>query len=114
MNKSPVTKPSTNPKKDVSLVDIMNTIKIMRNDTQSINSKLLTQENTSIAILNRMDSLSAEIILLKNENVELKRDIEKLKTNPLDHRFLTQGPWTPWGSVDDYSVVHGVAVSFLK
>lgn len=86
MIKSPVSKPPlTNTKKDVSLVDIMNTLKIMRNDIQSINSKLLTQENTSTAILNRMDTLSAEIISLKNENAELKRDIEKLKTNSIDH-----------------------------
>ncbi|KAL4153587.1 hypothetical protein QTP88_001420 [Uroleucon formosanum] len=85
-NKSPVSKPPlTNTKKDVSLVDIMNTLKIMRNEIQSINSKLLTQENTSTAILNRMDTLSTEIISLKNENAELKRDIEKLKTNSLEH-----------------------------
>jgi len=86
MNKSPVTKPpSTNIRKDISLVDIMNTLKIMRNDIQSINTKFLTQENTSAAILNRMDTLSTEIISLNNENSELKRDIEKLKTNSLDH-----------------------------
>ncbi|KAF0707033.1 Uncharacterized protein FWK35_00038285, partial [Aphis craccivora] len=85
-NKSPVSKPPlTNTKKDVSLVDIMNTLKIMRNEIQSINSKLLTQENTSTAILNRMDTLSTEIISLKNENAKLKRDIEKLKTNSLEH-----------------------------
>lgn len=88
LNKSPVSKPPlTNTKKDVSLVDIMNTLKIMRNDIQSINSKLLTQENTSTAILNRIDTLSVEIISLKNENAELKRDIEKLKTNSLAHTF---------------------------
>lgn len=86
LNKSPVSKPPlTNTKKDVSLVDIMNTLKIMRNDIQSINSKLLTQENTSTAILNRIDTLSVEIISLKNENAELKRDIEKLKTDSLAH-----------------------------
>jgi len=32
---------------------------------------------------------------------------------PLNHRFLTGGPWTPWGSVDNYSGVHGVAVNFF-
>jgi len=86
MNKSPVSKPPlTNTKKDVSLVDIMNTLKIMRYDIQSINSQLLTQENTSTAILNRMNTLSTEIISLKNENTELKRDIGKLKTNSLVH-----------------------------
>lgn len=71
MNKSPVTKLSSiNTKKDISLIDIMNTLKIMRNDIQLINSKLLTQENTSTAILYRMDNLSSKIISLKNENAE--------------------------------------------
>jgi cell division protein FtsB len=36
-----------------------------------------------------MDSLSAEIISLKNENAELKREIEKLETNSLDHTCLS-------------------------
>lgn len=86
MNKSSVSKlPLTNTKKEVSLADIMNTLKIVRNDIQSINTKLLTQENTSTAILNRMDTLSTEIISFKYENAELKRDIEKLKTNSLVH-----------------------------
>lgn len=68
LNKSPVTKPpSVNTKKYISLFDIMNTFKIMRYNMQSINSKLLTQKNTSTAILDRMDTLSAEIISLKNE-----------------------------------------------
>lgn len=39
----------------------MNTLKIVRNDIHSINTKLLTQENTSSAILARMDTLTAEI-----------------------------------------------------
>lgn len=29
--------------------------------------------------------------------------------DPLYHRFLTGGPWAPWGPVDGYSGVHGIA-----
>lgn len=66
----------------------MDSLKIIRNDIQSINSKLLTQENTSTPILTRMETLSAEIISLKNENVESTKNIENLKTKFLDYICL--------------------------
>jgi cell division protein FtsB len=89
MNKSSVNKsPSSVNKKEYSLADIMNTLKIMRNDIQSINTKMLTQENTSTAILTRMDSLSAEIASLKKENEELKKDVDNLKKNSVDSNSL--------------------------
>lgn len=54
MQKSP-TKPTPSVgKKDISLTDVWNALVGMRKDIQSINSKLLTQENTSTAILSRM------------------------------------------------------------
>lgn len=83
--KSPIQKSNSNGNKiEYSLVDIMNTLKIMRNDIQSINSKLLTQENTSIAILARMDSLSTELASLKKENEELKKEIDNIKSSSVD------------------------------
>lgn len=45
----------------------------MHNCIQSINSKLLTQENTSKAILTRMGTISADIISLKKENKNLRK-----------------------------------------
>jgi len=60
MNKSPDSKTlSSLSKKGYLLTDIMGTLKITRGDNQ-INSKLLTQENTSSAILSRVDSLLLE------------------------------------------------------
>lgn len=78
MQKSP-TKP-TPPvgKKDISLTDIWNALVGMQNDIQSINTKLLTQENTATAILSRMNALSSEIVSLKKENEVLKKDIDTL------------------------------------
>jgi len=68
-------------KQNYSITDVMNTLKIVRNDIHSINAKLLTQENTSSAILARMDTLTAEIIALKKENENLKKDVADLKNN---------------------------------
>lgn len=79
MVKSPST--SSVSKQNYSITDIMNTLKIMRNDIQAINTKLLTQENTSSAILARMDTLTSEIFTLKKENDDLKKDIVNLKNN---------------------------------
>jgi len=52
MSKSPSNKAVT--KQNYSITGVMNTLKIVRNDIHSINSKLLTQENMSSAILARM------------------------------------------------------------
>lgn len=79
MNNSPSTKRGA--KQDYSLTDIINTLTFLRNDIQAINTKLLTQENTSSAILARMDTLSTEIIALKKENEVLKKDIDNLENN---------------------------------
>jgi len=65
MNKSPSIKAVT--KENYSITDVMNTLKIVRNDIHSINAKLLTQVNTSSAILARMDTFAAEIIALKKK-----------------------------------------------
>jgi len=73
MNKSPSIKAVT--KQNYSITDVMNTLNIVRNDIHSINTKLLMQENTSSAILARMDTLTAEIISLKKENENLKKDV---------------------------------------
>lgn len=57
-NKSPIQKTNLI---ENSATDVMNNLQIMHNDIQFINIKLLTQENTAIAILTRMDSLSTEM-----------------------------------------------------
>lgn len=79
MPKSPTKLTPPVGKKDIFLADVWNALVGMRKDIQSINSKLLTQENTSTAILFRMDALSSEIVSLKKENEDLKKDIDILK-----------------------------------
>jgi hypothetical protein len=66
------------------LADILNTLKIMRNDIQSINTKLLIQVKISIAILPRLDSLSVEISSLKKENEEIKKEIDNIKSGSVN------------------------------
>lgn len=82
MQKSPSKPTPPVGKKGISLTDVWNALIGligMRKDIQSINTKLLTQENTSIATLSRMDALSSEIVSLKKENEDLKKDIDVLK-----------------------------------
>jgi len=57
MQKSPTKTTLPVGKKDISLTDVWNALVGMQKDIQSINTKLLTQENTSTAILSRMDAL---------------------------------------------------------
>lgn len=79
MQKSPTKPTPLVGKKDISLTDVWNALIGMRKDIQSINTKLLTQENTSTSILSRLDDLSSEIVFLKKENEDLKKDIDSLK-----------------------------------
>lgn len=50
---------------DYSLKDIMNSLKSMHSDIQSIKSKLLTQENTTDAILSKIDNLASDLLSFK-------------------------------------------------
>jgi len=60
MNNSPSSK--SRGKQNYSVSDIMNTLKTICFDVKSINTKLLTQENTLTAILTQVDILTKEII----------------------------------------------------
>lgn len=76
-NSSSVLK-AKNSSDDISFKDVMISLKAIHSEIRSVKSKLLIQENTSVAILDRLESLSSDIKLLKKENNELKSEIDFL------------------------------------
>lgn len=63
----------------------MISLKAIHSEIRSVKSKLLIQENTSVAILDRLESLSSDIKLLKKENNELKSEIDFLQSKTCNH-----------------------------
>lgn len=96
MSRSPstVSKSSTNLKSknnsdDISLKDIMSSLKSIYSEIQSVKSKLLIQENTSTVILSKLESLAADISLLKKENIELKKVLDILRSISCNHSLTS-------------------------
>lgn len=52
----------------------------------------MTQENTSTAILTRIDTLSVEIVPLKKENEDLKKDIDNLRKSSKNNNHTVITP----------------------
>lgn len=61
----------------------MSSLKSLHLEVQLIKSKLFTQEKTSERILEKIASLASDILLLKNENVSLRKEIDILRSNSL-------------------------------
>lgn len=68
---------------DYSINDVMSSLKSLHSEIQLIKSKLFTQEKTSERILEKTESLAADILLLKNENIELRKELDTLRSNSL-------------------------------
>lgn len=83
------TDPKINHKGDYSINDVMSSLKSLHSEIQLIKSKLFTQEKTSERILEKTDSLAADILLLKNENILLRKEIYNLRSNPLLNNIST-------------------------
>lgn len=70
---------------DVSLKDIMSSLKSIHAEIQSVKSKLQIQENMSSVILGKLESLSSDISFLKKENIDLKKEIDTLRSRSCNH-----------------------------
>lgn len=78
-----------NTKDDISLKDIMSSLKSLHTEIQSIKSKLLIQENTSSVILNKLETLTSDILSLKNENIDLRKEIDILRNKSCNHTSIS-------------------------
>jgi hypothetical protein len=63
----------------------MSSFKFIHSEIQSVKSKLLIQENTSSVILGKLESLASYISLLKKENIDLKKEIDILRSRSCNH-----------------------------
>lgn len=81
--------PKTKNISDYSINDVMSSLKSLHSEIQLIKSKLYTQEKTSERILEKTESLAADILLLKNENIELRKELDTLRSNSISNSNST-------------------------
>jgi len=89
----------------------MFSLKALHSEIQSIKTKLLTQGNTSSAILNRLETLSSDITMIKKENAVLKIEIDYLRNKISYQDAVPRNP-----SLDQFNIdiVHELRERNLK